>query len=273
MLMKRILTAIVLIPLIFAAIIWMQPVYFSIGLGVIILIGAWEWSGFLKMRQCYQRVFYVVSVALGMFFFMLDFTPIANFLLLITAVLIWIWAFFAVICYQRAGGGAGFQSPVICAVTGWIILIATWLSITLLKSNATFGPAWLILLLVIIWGADSGGFFVGRMFGKKTLCSRVSPKKTWAGFWGGVTLSMIIAVVGAFLLSLNFLQSIDFLLLALITVLFSVAGDLGVSLLKRLSGIKDSGKFFPGHGGVLDRLDSIAAGAVVFVLGLLLFGT
>jgi phosphatidate cytidylyltransferase len=188
------------------------------------------------------------------------------------AVVIWLWALIAIINYQKNGLGAGFQFPIIRSLIGFIVLIATGISIIALKTDPNFGPRWLILVLVIIWGADVGGYFAGRSLGKRALCSRVSPKKTWEGFAGGILLSVVLAAIGGLFLSLTFSHYIYLLGLALITALFSVVGDLGVSLLKRMSGVKDSGKFFPGHGGMLDRLDSIAAATVIFVFGAMLLG-
>ena len=266
MLIPRIITAIILIPLVLVAILWMPPLYFSLITGALILVGAWEWSLLVGLTKNSLRLLYVIFVALGILFsthVYADILSIASF--------IWIWFAIAIINYQKNGLGAGFQLPVVRFFTGFIVLIATWLSIMILKTHPHLGAHWLILALFIIWGADIGAYFAGRLFGKHALCSRVSPKKTWEGFFGGAVLSVVIAVVGGLFLSLSFKHYIYLLLLAFITFVFSVVGDLSVSLLKRMSGVKDSGKFFPGHGGMLDRLDSIAAATVVFVLGALLF--
>ena len=100
----------------------------------------------------------------------------------------------------------------------------------------------------------------------------MSPNKTWEGFWGGMILSVFVSMICGLFLSLSIVHYIGFVVLSLLTALFSVIGDLAVSLLKRISGIKDSGHIFPGHGGMLDRIDSVAAATVVFVLGALLLG-
>lgn len=265
MLITRILTAIVLIPLVLSAILWMPPLPFSIITAALILVGAWEWSGLVGLSNVFTRILYVVFVALGFCLSVL----LPEVLPLLLATLVWIWGFIAIVNYQHKGFGAGFEWSVVRSLVGWVVLVATWVSIITLKANSDLGPNWLIIAMLIIWAADVGGYFAGRAFGKHALCSRVSPKKTWEGFAGGMVLSVVVAAVSGLFLPLSFRQYIAFLGLAFVTALFSVVGDLGVSLLKRMTGVKDSGKFFPGHGGMLDRLDSIAAATVIFVLGAL----
>lgn len=268
MLLTRILTALILLPLIILAIIKLPPLYFSVIVAALMLVGAWEWSGLVDFTKNIFKISYVICVALGIFFS--AFLP--ELVVLSVAVVIWVWALIAIINYQKNGSGAGFQFSILRSIIGFIVLIATWMAIVALKTSSDFGPAWLILVLCIIWGADVGGYFAGRALGKNALCSRVSPKKTWEGFAGGMILSVVVAAVGGLFLSLSLQRYVCLLILAFVTALFSVVGDLGVSLLKRMSGVKDSGKFFPGHGGMLDRLDSVAAGVVVFVVGASLLG-
>jgi phosphatidate cytidylyltransferase len=269
MLLKRVLTAAVLIPLAVLAITELSPLYFSTAMGLLILVGAWEWGGLIGFTHFYSKIAYIICVLLGLFLSTL-FLP-ERFVFSI-AMIVWIWAFFAIKQYQQNGMGAGFQTPILRALVGFVVLISTWVAIVTLRTYPNFGAGWLLLVLLIIWAADIGAYFAGRFFGKKSLCSRVSPKKTWEGFFGGMLLSVFVGAIGGLFLSLSIGHYFCFLILTLITALFSVVGDLAVSLLKRLSGVKDSGNIFPGHGGMLDRLDSIAAGTVVFVLGALMLG-
>jgi phosphatidate cytidylyltransferase len=133
-------------------------------------------------------------------------------------------------------------------------------------------PIRVLFLLLLIWMADIGAYFVGRQFGQRKLAPRVSPGKTWAGIWGGLILSMFFAtVVGVVVLS-GPVEVLKLALLCGVTVVFSVIGDLSVSLMKRHCGVKDSGTILPGHGGVLDRLDSLFAAAPVFAVGTGLLG-
>lgn len=265
MLKTRVLTAIVALPIVFAAILFLKPVYFAVIFAALLLCGAWEWSALIGFTRTAFRVMYLIGIAMGIF--LAAFFPVLP--VLFVAVALWLWTVAAIIHYQCDGSGAGFQFPPVRALIGFIVLISTWVSVVTLQTDTDMGPHWLILVLLITFAADVGGYFAGRALGSHALCSRVSPKKTWEGFAGGMIFSVFVAAIGGLLLSLSHQQYAYLLLLTLITALFSVVGDLSVSLLKRMSGIKDSGTFFPGHGGVLDRLDSVAAATVIFVFGAL----
>lgn len=269
MLIKRIITAAIAIPAVLACILVLPSLYFSYVVAALLLVGAWEWTHLIGMTKMTPRVIYLACVLLGIFFSVwLPIVPLLSF-----AGFIWVWAFCAILNFQAEGLGLGFQFPVLRSLVGFIVLVTTWVSLVTLHTQTQFGPIWLILVLCIIWGADIGGYFSGRFFGEKKLCSRVSPHKTWAGFFGGLFLSLLTAAIYAyFFLSLTREQYFLLFLLTLLTALFSVVGDLSVSLLKRLSAVKDSGHFFPGHGGVLDRLDSVAAASLAFVIFAYWFG-
>jgi phosphatidate cytidylyltransferase len=130
----------------------------------------------------------------------------------------------------------------------------------------------ILSLMLLVWGADIGAYFFGRAFGKRKLAPRVSPGKSWAGFFGGLFTSVCIAAGLALYLQVPVSQLFVVLLCAAVVVLFSVVGDLTESMFKRQMGIKDSSQLLPGHGGVLDRIDSLTAAAPVFALLLLLSG-
>ena len=126
-------------------------------------------------------------------------------------------------------------------------------------------------LFLLVWGADSGAYFVGRKFGQNKLAPTVSPNKSVEGLIGGIGLAIIIIiVVQVNYLNLTFAQHLLFLILSVVTVFASVLGDLFESMIKRRAGIKDSGRILPGHGGVLDRIDSLLAAAPIFAAGMYL---
>jgi len=129
-----------------------------------------------------------------------------------------------------------------------------------------------MFMLLLVWGADTGAYFAGRRFGKVKLAVHVSPAKSREGAYGGLALTFLIALTVAISLAMPMLKMVVFLLVSMIAVLASVLGDLFESMVKRRAGIKDSGKIFPGHGGALDRIDSITAAAPVFMAGWWLAG-
>ncbi len=148
-----------------------------------------------------------------------------------------------------------------------IVLVSA--AVTAIFSVWLNSPWWLMYLFLLVWGADSGAYFVGRKFGKKKLAPNVSPNKSVEGLYGGILTSMLIVVVVASLyLDMTWPELCLFLILSVITVFSSVLGDLFESMIKRRAGIKDSGRILPGHGGVLDRIDSLLAAAPIFATGI-----
>ncbi|MFP4131728.1 MAG: phosphatidate cytidylyltransferase, partial [Thiohalospira sp.] len=148
---------------------------------------------------------------------------------------------------------------------GLVALIPAWFSLVHLHGT-TDGPWWVLALMFLIWGADTGAYFAGRALGRHRLAPSVSPGKTWEGAIGGLALALLAGTAVAMAAGLAI--PTGFSLVAAVTVAASVVGDLGESLLKRAADRKDSGTLFPGHGGVLDRVDSLLAATPVFVLGL-----
>jgi phosphatidate cytidylyltransferase len=159
------------------------------------------------------------------------------------------------------------------SLMGLLILVPAWIAAVYLLSFPQ-GGLLMVIMVIVVATADIGAFFAGKQFGKHKLAVRVSPAKTWEGFWGGVAACTLLAVLLSYLLP-DRAAHIGLASVAAVTIttgLASVVGDLTVSMVKRESGVKDSGSLLPGHGGVLDRLDSLSAAAPVFALGLLLAG-
>lgn len=160
---------------------------------------------------------------------------------------------------------------------GTAAIVPAWCALALIHASQPNGHRWLLLALLLVWAADTGAYFTGRRFGGqwfggRRLAPRISPNKTWEGVAGGVVLAMLVAVLGALVIGASAAQLPAVALVAAITVLFAVAGDLFESLLKRHVGLKDSGTLIPGHGGVLDRVDSVLAALPVFALGKIWLG-
>ena len=153
------------------------------------------------------------------------------------------------------------------ALAGFCTLIPTWIAFgRLLELERPLrGAVFVLYLLLVVWAADIGAYFAGKRFGRLKLAPRVSPNKTWEGLFGGVAGGLIVAIAGAVLFRL---PAIPFIALGLALVMASIVGDLTESLFKRHAGLKDSGTLLPGHGGVLDRIDSLTSSVPFFVLGL-----
>ncbi|MCG8434327.1 MAG: phosphatidate cytidylyltransferase, partial [Gammaproteobacteria bacterium] len=148
---------------------------------------------------------------------------------------------------------------------GVLALVPCWAAITALHDRQPQGWQLLLFLLVLIWAADIGAYFAGKAWGKNKLAPNISPGKTWEGVFGGLAASLAAALLANYWLGFPLLIILP---LVVILVALSVVGDLSESMLKRQAHIKDSGSLFPGHGGVLDRLDSLLATAPMFLLGL-----
>ncbi len=264
MLKWRLLTALCLIPLVLWGILRLDEITFTILTAVILAIGANEWTALCSFpKRSQQLAFVACFIGLLMIIYWLN-SPH----LLIGTLIFWILVGVGLCRYK--GNVTQLLTPrFMKAAIGLLILATAWYALILLR-RMDQGPTWLIVCLVLIWATDTFAYFTGRAIGKRPLAPLISPKKTLAGFWGGVIGTLLLATglyYGALLPSTHF--SIGaWLGMTLCTILLAVIGDLFESLMKRLAGVKDSGKLLPGHGGVLDRLDSLFAALPFFVLAL-----
>lgn len=267
MLKERVLTALVLLPLVIWCIFGAQQgVAFPILAGVMVLIGAWEWTAMMRWSALPARAGFVALVALCLW--RLDGVALDDLApLLLLASAFWLLALRWVTRYP-AGAEGWDRTPVLVPV-GLLLLVPTWAGLVQLHAQS---PGWLLYLFALIWGADTGAYFAGRRFGKTKLAPSVSPAKTREGLYGGLALTGTIMVAVAVSRHFALAQALLFIAVSAVTVLASVLGDLLESMAKRRAGIKDSGNIFPGHGGALDRLDSITSAAPVFLAGWWLVG-
>jgi phosphatidate cytidylyltransferase len=261
---KRVATAAVLIALLLAVLFWLPVVATVAMLTAAVLMGAWEWSAFVKLADPRLRGTYVALVAgLLPLAWLATRTPAGLEVLLGAALLWWLTALvWIVMAPQRVRRWSA-------GLAGLLSLVPAWLALMRLRLDAAHGAEWVLFALMLVWMADIGAYFFGRRFGRRRLAPTVSPGKTWEGALGGLLASGIVAVIGGawFRLPLE-----PFLVLCLAAVAFSIVGDLTESLLKRFAGMKDSGTLFPGHGGVMDRIDSVTGAAPVLLLGLTFLG-
>ncbi len=260
MLRQRFVTVVVLLIPLFAVVFLLPRLAAVFLLAALVLGGAWEWTQFFAPRATAVRAAYVavVGALLAALWFWTASGDTLQ-LVLVAAVAWWLVAL---------GWIVAWPTPVprwVGPAAGLIALAPAWLALARLHHDAGRGPELLILMFAVVWAADTGAYFAGRLFGRVKLAPKVSPGKTWEGVLGGLAASGLVALAGAWWFGYPPLSMVA---LAVAVALISIVGDLTVSLFKRHAGLKDSGRLFPGHGGILDRIDSIAAGAPLFVLGL-----
>jgi phosphatidate cytidylyltransferase len=261
---KRVATAAVLIALLLVVLFWLPAAATVVVLTLAVLMGAWEWSAFLKWADPRARSAFVGLIAVLLpAAWLATRTPAGLGALLGAALLWWLVALVWIVVAPRA------VRPWSAALAGILSLVPAWLALTRLRLEAQHGAQWVLFALLLVWMADIGAYFFGRRFGRVRLAPAVSPGKTWEGALGGLFASGIVAVIGSAWFRLPLEQ---FLVLCLAAVAFSIVGDLTESLLKRFAGMKDSGTLFPGHGGVMDRIDSVTGAAPVLLLGLTFLG-
>lgn len=261
MLKQRIITALILAPLALCGFFLLEGGSFALFLGAVVVLGAWEWARLCGFEAQSSRVLYAVVVAALLFLLYLlpDLAP----WLLVAALIWWLVATWLVLTYPASS--EHWSSALCKLVIGLLILLPAWQGLVLIKQMPLGN--WLILcVMILVWGADIGAYFSGKAFGKRKLAPTVSPGKSWEGLYGGLAACLLItAVVGAYR-GWSLGEIIFALVCAAIVVLISVVGDLTESMFKRKSGIKDSSNLLPGHGGVLDRIDSLTAAIPVFAL-------
>jgi phosphatidate cytidylyltransferase len=260
MLLQRIITAGIFGIAITAALLFASPAVAAAVLGLLWLAGAWEWGGFAKLGPA-SRVVYTAlfAVALTLGWRWLD-TGAAR-LVLIVALAWWVIALVLVIGYPRRFGGA------FVAAAGIVVLWPSY--VLLVRLHDAAGARLALVVLLVVWAADVGAYVFGRLFGRTKLAPAVSPGKTWEGVTGGLLSAGLVAGASAAWVGLPAGRLVG---LAMLTALVSVLGDLTQSMFKRNVGLKDSGTLLPGHGGVLDRIDSLTAAVPAFVGGLAALG-
>ena len=272
MLKQRVLTALLLLPAVMVAIFVLPPSWFLLLIGVILLGGSWEYARLAGLSRYAGGYLLVLTQALvlAMLFIYRDHWESGILMYMPMACAAWLLMFLRLSVY-RAGTTPDNRYRIISFATAIASVTAGWFAISWLRTQAD-GSWLLLLMLLIVWAADTGAYFAGKTFGKSKLAPQISPGKTRAGLLGGLIAAPLVALLAASLMPSISVDPSRLVLLSLVTALASVGGDLVISLHKRTSGYKDSGRLLPGHGGVLDRLDSLLAAAPFFALGLLVSG-
>jgi len=260
---QRVATGVVLIIAVLLGVLLLPTKLFAIAsLVILISIGGWEWGKLVLLDGIAQSTF---VVALLVFALSAYFIADVRWVYILASVLWWLFALVLLATYEQ---GTYFykNNSWLLKFVAFLVLVPAWVALITLHQHNPLLVLYLIFLVAI---TDSGAYFVGRKFGKKKLAPTVSPNKSVEGLYGGIATTVIIMMIVQYsYLNLTVVQLILFLVLSIITVFASVLGDLFESMIKRRAGIKDSGRVLPGHGGVLDRIDSLLAAAPIFAAGM-----
>lgn len=268
MLMQRVITAVILAPLVVAGFIWLHGPWFALFVGAVVTLAAWEWARLAGETTQKGRSIYALVVALILVGLYHGAWPAQY--VFVPAALWWVAALGMVARYPASRGV--WAAPLVAQLFGLLILLPAWYGLVWLKGQP--GGLWLILaVMVLVWAADIGAYFAGKTWGKRKLAPRVSPGKSIEGLMGGVVVTQLLTLGAAVYLGWEASAILLGQLGALIVVLFSVVGDLTESMFKRDQGMKDSSNLLPGHGGVMDRIDSLTAAIPIFSLCWLLGGS
>lgn len=254
----RIKTALILVLIVGVALFASETPYLFVPLlAVGIIIASHEWTKLMPKWRV-PSLFVVLVFTVTMTTLLLPVTWPAWWA---AAIVIWLMALSWVTKFPTSTNWYGQR----LAVMGIVILTAAISAMFYLWQLSAW---WLMYVFLLVWCADSGAYFVGRKFGKRKMSPNVSPNKSVEGLMGGLATGLAVVLgISLFMLQLTGMHLVLFVLLSLVTILASVLGDLFESMLKRRAGVKDSGTILPGHGGVLDRIDSLLSATPIFALG------
>ncbi len=265
---QRITTALLLAPVPIIAVLFLPTPWLAALVAAVLLAGLWEWTSFAGVEDTLPRLMFLTANALMMAALVWGGGPSLFTLKLVSLIGVVWWALVLVwLSRPQFGAGDGQAARSLKLLAGSLCIVPAWCALGWLHSEQPLGARWTLFALALVWAADTGAYFTGSRFGRRKLAPGISPGKTWEGVFGGLAMSMLLAVAVLPLLGLTWQALPALALLTVVTAAMSVAGDLFESLMKRQSGVKDSGALFPGHGGLMDRLDSLLAALPVFAVG------
>jgi phosphatidate cytidylyltransferase len=270
MLKQRVITALVLAPLVVTAVLLLPSHYVALIITLVFTVGSLEWARLSGIETQFGQIIYAVSLLTCLLALNYLLPPVWISGLMLISVAWWLLALLRLIRYradrQRANG------TLVRAAEGLIVLLPAGLALVSIHRIPSIGPGLLLFVLILIWSADIGAYFAGHRWGRHKLAPEVSPGKTREGVYGAMASALLCAILPVVWLGSSAGHALMIIVLCLVTMLASVVGDLFESLIKRQQGVKDSGQLLPGHGGMLDRIDSLTAAAPVFLFGLILLG-
>ncbi len=268
---QRVVTALLLAPLAIALILLLPTPAFAVVIGGLCLLAAWEWTRLSGLRDRRVRGVLLAFATLA-FWALWHWRDHDTVILVIAAGAAW-WVVALLWLKQFSFAAAPTrENTLLKLVVGMFVVFPAWIALMRIHAAPDHGHWWALYALVLGWSADTFAYLAGMRWGRRKLAPSISPGKTWAGVYGGLAATAVVAAIGGWLLGVQDLRLLALVVLALLCVCFSIVGDLFESLIKRHAGVKDSGALFPGHGGAFDRLDGIFALLPLFALGKLLLG-
>ncbi len=267
----RVITALLLAPLAIGAVLFLPSTWFALCFGLVLCYAIWEWTRVIGFRGRPLRA--VAVIVNGLIMATLLVLDPAGWLLPIAwvGVVWWCIAIFWLRAFEF-GSAPTRRNREIKMLVGSMMVVPAWVAAWLIHREPAAGPWWTLFVLMLIWVADVSAYFAGRRFGEHKLAPRISPGKTREGVYGALLGTVLFAAVAGWLIEPIPVGHALLIILATVTVLFSIVGDLFESLIKRQSNLKDSGSLLPGHGGMLDRIDSVLSALPIFVCGRYLIG-
>ena len=268
MLKQRIITSLILAPLIGWGVYSLPQNIFTYIMAAVIAIGCWEWTKICHFQSISVRISYLIGVIL-VSLVVINFSADPN-VLYISLLLInlwWIGVLFKLFQYRTIKLQTTFNN-LNSTFAGFLTLSGCLITFVILRER--YSPHYVMALMFLVWGADTFAYFFGKNFGKNKLLPEISPGKTIEGMLGGFLGALIIGAIAGMLIGITGINLFYFIIICLVTALFSIVGDLHESLYKRKAQIKDSGSILPGHGGMMDRIDSLTSAAPIYLSGLIL---
>lgn len=259
---QRVITALLLAPAVLAGILFLPTGVLMAFVAAALLSGLWEWTRLIGLEKPVLRALVLLAHA-AILAWLARYGWSALFPWVALVGTLWWLAALAWLRQPALGKAATPANRIAKLLIGTLLIVPTWCAFALLHAD---GAVWALYGLLLVWAADTFAFFAGRRFGGRKLAPSISPGKTWAGFWGGLFGVLVLALAMAPLLGVSLANLPALIAASLITGLASVLGDLFESLIKRQAGVKDSGTLLPGHGGVLDRIDSLLAALPVLAI-------
>ena len=262
MLLYRIITILILVPIVICVVLFAHLFLFKTVLAVFLGLGIFEWAGLIGIKKPRYRIAYLVVLLVVMFLF--SYLPAKPILWL--GLIFWLSPLYFFCRYQdwfKCWGSSIWMR----AITGFFVFLPCWVGVLYLHQDVKL----VLFVLILIWFTDSGAYIAGKKFGKHKLMPQISPGKTWEGLAGGLIVAIIVTVIWVLYFQKPMFRWPAFILLSILAAMFSVVSDLFESMVKRFSGVKDSGDILPGHGGMLDRIDSMLAAMPLFAIGASIF--